>query len=150
MLDSARIASIRRKLSDRRKEIMMGVRTRQTSARWLMSLVFFLQGAPPAPPPPPNAKAAAPIDFTGQWVSFVTEDWRYRMITPPKGDYAGVPMTPEARTVAAAWDPAADEAAGNQCKSYGAAAIMRVPTRLHVMWQDDNTMRIDTDAGTQT
>src|SRR6059036_2650623 len=71
---------------------MMGVRTRQTSARWLMSFVLFLQGAPAAPPPPTNAKAAAPIDFIGQWVSVVTEDWRYRMITPPKGNYAGVPL----------------------------------------------------------
>ena len=49
-----------------------------------------------------------------------------------------------------AWDPAADEAAGNQCKSYGAAAIMRVPGRIHVTWQDDNTLRLDTDAGMQT
>jgi hypothetical protein len=72
------------------------------------------------------------------------------MITPPKGDYAGVPMTPDARRVADAWNPAADEAAGTQCKSYGAAAIMRVPTRVHITWQDDNTLRIDTDAGTQT
>jgi hypothetical protein len=95
-------------------------------------------------------KAQASIDMTGYWVSFVTEDWRYRMITPPKGDYAGVPMTAEARKIADAWDPAADEAAGSSCKSYGAAAIMRAPTRLHVTWQDDNTLRIDTDAGTQT
>src|SRR5881396_3664969 len=134
MLDSARIASTRRKLSDRRKEIMMGVRTRQTSARWLMSLVFFLQGAPPAPPPPPNAKAAAPIDFTGQWVSVVTEDWRYRMITPPKGNYAGVPLNDAARKIADNWDPAKDEAAGAQCKAYGAANIMRVPARIRISW----------------
>src|SRR2546425_3609678 len=72
------------------------------------------------------------------------------MLTPPKGDYAGVPMNPDGGKIADAWDPAADEAAGNPCKSYGAAAIMRVPTRLHVTWQDDNTLRIDTDAGTQT
>jgi len=77
--------------------------------------------------PPPSPKAAAPIDLTGYWVSVVSEDWRYRMVTPAKGDYQGVPMTPEALKVADAWDPAADEAAGNQCKSYGAAAIMRVP-----------------------
>ena len=50
-----------------------------------------------------------------------------RMLTPPKGDYQSVPMTPEARKIGDAWDPAADEAAGNQCKAYGAAAIMRVP-----------------------
>ena len=27
---------------------------------------------------------------------------------------------------------------------------MRVPGRLHITWADDNTLRIDTDAGTQT
>jgi hypothetical protein len=105
--------------------------------------------APPAQAPPP-AKASAPIDLTGYWVAFVNEDWRYRMVTPAKGDYRGVPITLEALKVINAWDPAADEAAGSQCKSYGAGAIMRVPGRIHVTWQDDNTMRIDADAGTQT
>jgi hypothetical protein len=93
---------------------------------------------------------SAPIDVTGYWVAFVTEDWRFRMITPPKGDYTGVPMTAEARRIADAWDAAADERAGNECRAYGAAAIMRVPGRLHVTWQDDHTLRVDTDAGTQT
>jgi len=100
--------------------------------------------------PPPSPQASAPIDLTGYWVSVVTEDWRYRMVTPAKGDYQGVPMTPEAVKVADAWDPAADEAAGNQCKSYGAAAIMRVPGRIRMSWQDDTTLRLETDAGTQT
>jgi hypothetical protein len=103
-----------------------------------------------APPPPQAPKAAAPIDLTGYWVSIVTEDWRYRMVTPTKGDYQAVPMTPEARKVADGWDPAADEAAGNQCKSYGAAAIMRVPGRAHITWQDDKTLRLELDTGTQT
>ncbi len=128
----------------------MGVRTRQTSARWLMSLVFFLQGAPAVPPPPPNAKAAAPIDFTGQWVSVVTEDWRYRMITPPKGNYAGVPLNDAARKIADNWDPAKDEAAGAQCKAYGAANIMRVPARIRISWADDDALKLETDAGMQT
>ena len=97
-----------------------------------------------------NAKAAAPLDLTGYWVSVVNEDWRSRMVTPPKGDYRGVPITREALEIVNAWDPAADETAGNQCKSYGAAAIMRVPGRLHITWQDDNTLRVDIDAGTQT
>ena len=100
--------------------------------------------------PPPSPKAAAPIDVTGYWVSIVTEDWRYRMVTPPKGDYQSVPMTMESRKVADAWDPAKDEAAGEQCKSYGAAGIMRIPERLHITWQDDNTLKMDIDAGTQT
>jgi len=95
-------------------------------------------------------KAAAPIDLTGYWVSVVNEDWRYRMVTPAPGDYQGVPMTGEARKVADAWDPAKDEAAGEQCKSYGAPALLRVPEHLHITWQDDRTMRLDTDAGTQT
>ena len=70
---------------------------------------------------PPTAKAAAPMDLTGYWVAFVSEDWRFRMVTPPKGDYRGVPLTPEGRKVADAWDPAADEAAGKKCKAYGGA-----------------------------
>ncbi len=106
------------------------------------------RGGPPQAGQTP--KAAAPIDLTGYWVSIVTEDWRYRMVTPAKGDYQSVPMTADAAKVADAWDPAADEAAGNQCKSYGAAAIMRVPGRIHVTWQDDETLRLDTDAGMQT
>ena len=100
--------------------------------------------------PPRSPQAAAPIDLTGYWVSLVTEDWRWRMVTPPKGDYASVPLNPEGRRVADTWDPAKDEAAGNQCKAYGAAAIMRVPTRLHITWDNENALRIDTDAGTQT
>ncbi len=107
------------------------------------------RGGPPAAAPP-TPKAAAPIDLTGYWVSIVSEDWRYRMVTPTKGDYQGVPMTPDAVKVADAWDPAADTAAGNQCRSYGAAAIMRVPGRVHITWPDDNTLRLETDAGTQT
>ncbi len=104
------------------------------------------RGAGPAPTP----KASAAIDLTGYWVSVVTEDWKFRMVTPNKGEYGGVPLTPEGRRVADTWDPAKDEAAGTQCKSYGAPAIMRVPGRLHVTWESDNTLRIDTDAGTQT
>jgi len=100
--------------------------------------------------PPQTAEAAAPIDITGYWVSIVTEDWRWRMTTPPKGDYAGVPLNAEARKIADAWDPAKDEASGEQCKSYGAANIMRVPGRIHITWQDDQTLKLETDAGTQT
>jgi hypothetical protein len=100
--------------------------------------------------PPPSPKDAAPMDLTGYWVSIVTEDWRYRMVTPAKGDYASVPLNPEGRKVADAWDPAKDEASGSQCKSYGAAALMRVPGRLHITWADDNTLKIEADAGTQT
>jgi hypothetical protein len=105
-------------------------------------------GPPPGPPPVP--KAAAPIDLTEYWVSLITEDWRFRMVTPPKGDYTSVPVNAEGRKVADAWDPAKDEASGEQCKAYGAAGIMRLPTRLHITWQDDNTLKLETDAGTQT
>jgi hypothetical protein len=52
--------------------------------------------------------------------------------------------------MADAWDPAKDEAAGNQCKAYGAPALMRIPGRLHITWQDDSTLKVETDAGTQT
>ena len=97
-----------------------------------------------------NARTSAAIEMTGYWVSVVTEDWRYRMVTPPKGSYGGVPVSGEGRRVAGEWDPAKDEAAGLQCKSYGAAALMRVPGRLHITWDNDTTMKIEADAGTQT
>jgi len=100
--------------------------------------------------PPPAAKAAAPVDVTGYWVSVVTEDWRFRMLTPRKGDYESVPLTAEAKRVADAWDPAKDEAAGDQCKAYGPPGIMRAPGRLHITWDTNDTLRIDADAGTQT
>jgi hypothetical protein len=97
-----------------------------------------------------TARAAAPYDVTGYWVSEVTEKWRYRMLVPDKGDYTMVPLNPEGRKVANAWDPARDQASGEQCKSYGAAGILQVPGRLHISWQDDSTLRVDTDSGTQT
>lgn len=97
-----------------------------------------------------SAREQAPYDLTGYWVSVVTEDWRWRMLTPPVGDYASVPMTPAARQVADQWDRQADARNGNECRPYGAGGIMRVPGRLHISWADEKTLKIDTDAGTQT
>lgn len=99
---------------------------------------------------PQTPRAATPKDFTGYWVSEVTERWRYRMMVPDKNDYPFVPLNPEGRKVAETWDPAKDDTYGNACKSYGAPAIMQVPSRIHIYWQDDNTLRMDVDSGTQT
>jgi hypothetical protein len=99
---------------------------------------------------PRTGKAAAPVDLTGYWVSIITEDWRWRMITPARGDFASIPVNAEAAKVGDAWDPAKDETAGLQCKAYGAPAIMRIPGRIHITWADDDTLKIETDAGTQT
>jgi hypothetical protein len=118
---------------------------------WLSASVLISgQGQGPQAAPPRTAQSAAPIDLTGYWVSIVTKDWRYRMVTPAKGDYASIPIKPETRQLADAWDPAKDEAAGEQCRSYGAPALMRVPGRLHITWHDDATMSVEADAGTQT
>jgi hypothetical protein len=99
---------------------------------------------------PPTPRAASPIDLTGHWVSVVTEDWKFRMVTPNKGEYGSVPLNPAGRKLADSWDPARDEAAGNQCKAYGAASIMRVPGHVRIAWENDNVLRVETDAGTQT
>ena len=96
-----------------------------------------------------SAKAAAPIDVTGYWVSLVTEDWRYRMLAAPKGDYYSIPLTPEARKIADTWDAARDAAQGKQCLAYGAPAIMRLPGRVRVSWGDDDTLKLEIDAGRQ-
>ena len=53
------------------------------------------------------------------------------------------------RKTADGWDLAKDKANGVECKAFGAAAIMRMPTRLQITWQDDNTLKIETDAGQQ-
>jgi hypothetical protein len=102
------------------------------------------------PQPPRSAKAAAPVDFTGYWVSPVMEDWRWRMVTPLRGDFASIPINRAGYDLGMQWDPAKDEAAGLQCKAYGAPAIMRIPGRVHITWQDENTLKVETDAGTQT
>lgn len=100
---------------------------------------------------PQNARTSAPVDLTGYWVPVVSEDWRHRMATPRKGDYESLPaLTPEARKIADAWDIARDDAAGLQCKAFGVGGIVRQPGRLHVTWQDDNTLKMEFDAGTQT
>jgi len=127
-------------------------RTAVTSIVVSLFLATALHAQAPARPATPEVapKQAAPIDLTGYWVAVVTEDWRWRMVTPAKGDYASVPINLAAKTMADKWDPSKDEAAGEQCRSYGAPAIMRVPGRLHITWQDDRTLKVETDAGEQT
>src|SRR3954466_12158135 len=100
--------------------------------------------------PPATAQASAPIDLTGYWVSVITEDWRWRMATPPKGDYQSLPLNQAARKAADTWDLAKDDAAGLQCKAYGAGNIVRQPGRIYVTWEDPNTLKMEFDAGTQT
>jgi hypothetical protein len=100
--------------------------------------------------PKSQAPAGTLLDLTGYWLSIVTEDWRYRMMTMPKGEHPGMPLNAEGNRVANAWDPAKDEAAGEQCRAYGAAGVMRLPGRLHITWESDNTLKVETEAGTQT
>jgi hypothetical protein len=106
--------------------------------------------AAPRGAPAPTARTQAPFDPTGYWVSLITQNWRYRMLVPGKGEYADVPINMQAKQVADAWSAGPDEAAGKACEAYGAAIIMRNPERLHIAWLDDNTLRVDTDEGMQT
>lgn len=107
---------------------------------------------------------AAPIDLTGYWTAVITEDWRVRMLTASKGDFGSgpnaeelpfggqgnIPYNAEGRRMSRNWDPAKDGASGEACAAYGAGGIMRLATHLHVTWQDQNTLRMDLDAGNQT
>jgi len=127
---------------------------------WLVFLLLALavasgasaqgRGAGQGGAAPQAGRAGAIKDLTGYWVSVVAEHWHLRMMVPPKGDVTMLPVNADARRAANMWDPAKDEAAGEACRSYGAPTIMRVPGRLHITWVDDNTLKIETDAGTQT
>ncbi len=97
-----------------------------------------------------QGQRGTPFDMTGYWTSVITQSWRLRMVVPPKRDYMGIPMLPVAKQLADAWDPTRPVPADELCKGYGAAIIMTMPERLHITWQDANTLKMDIDAGTQT
>jgi hypothetical protein len=101
--------------------------------------------------PPRTPRESAPYDLAGYWVSLVSEDWRVRMLMGQKGDWLFMQgrygsLNAEGLRAANAADPV-NEA---PCMAYGAAGIMRVPGRLRISWEDDSTLRIETDAGEQT
>ena len=94
-----------------------------------------------------SPREAAPIDLEGYWTTLITEDWRWRMYTPPKGDFVSLPLNEEGLRVGNMWDPDEDE---GTCRPYGAGNIMRMPVRINVSWDDDYTLRLETDHGMQT
>lgn len=99
--------------------------------------------------PPPTPRAAAPFDLEGYWISVVNEDWMFRMVTPPAGEYTGVPLNRAGRALADAWSPDADAQLPDKCRAYGAPALMRVPGRIRFEWIDDSTLSLQTEAGEQ-
>lgn len=130
---------------------MKFLRTPRTpiAVAWLGLTLGVAAQPPPAPTTPATARAAAQVDLTGTWVAQITEDWRWRMITPPKGDYTSVPLNAHGRAVADGWDRERDAASGEACRAYGAGGLLRQPTRLRIDWADDDTLRIESDAGEQ-
>ena len=134
-------------MSVKRSLIVLG------AACLLLSSVEAQRGAGPAGAAQ-SAKVAAPVDLTGYWVSLVTEDWIERMApdSPPsgtggRGGGGGAPGGGRGRGGA---PPAASAAPADPCRAYGAGGSMRVPGRLNITWADDNTLKIEMDAGTQT
>lgn len=103
-----------------------------------------------ARPPQLSGREAAALELTGTWVSVVGEDWRHRMLTAPRGDYESLPLTATARALADEWDPQADLAIGDECKAYGAPGVTRMPGRMRISWEDDETLKLEFDAGQQT
>lgn len=103
------------------------------------------QGAPVA------ARSTAAVDVAGTWVSVITEEWVSRMVTSRKGYVrgGGIHVTPEGMKLVNMWDPARDEAAGEQCKGYGAVGVTRLPGKVRLTWQDENTLKAEFEAGSQ-
>jgi len=115
------------------------------------------RGAPAGAPAGVGARGAAPVDLTGYWVSLVTEDYIERMF--PDSPRSGVPRAGGGggrggggQGAAGGRGGAAPAAAApaDPCRVYGAAGSMRLPGRLNITWADDNTLKIDMDAGKQT
>jgi hypothetical protein len=96
--------------------------------------------------PAPQGRTGAPVDLTGTWVSVVTEDWMWRMRTANKGDATSVPLNAEGNRVMNTWEPSMD----GRCEAYGVGGLMRMPLRVKISWQDDMTLKIESDAGQQT
>lgn len=103
-----------------------------------------------APVPIRTAQESAGFDPTGVWVAVVTEDWRWRMVVPKQGDATSIPLNAAGLAATKEWDPARDAAAGDHCKAFGAGGVMRLPLRLRVSWADNQTLKVETEAGQQT
>jgi len=131
--------------------------TALAGALTIFHVALAAQAPSPSRPPgsPDTAEKAALIDLTGYWVSVVNQDWRFRMMTPPKGDYAQVPLNAAARKIADEFNPALYGGANYQtsqiidCRAYGAAALMHMPMRLHITWASPDVLKIETDWGQQ-
>jgi hypothetical protein len=100
--------------------------------------------------PPAPARQAAPVDLTGTWVSLVTEDWIERMSpqSPPSGTGGGFGFGGRGGFGGGGPTPA-PAASDDPCAAYGAGGIMRVPGRVRISWQDENTLLLEYDQGSQ-
>jgi len=134
-------------MATRRSGVVVAALAAGIVSAGLAAPAALAQRRPQGPPLP--AQKAALIDVTGYWTTVISADWRWRMMTPPIGDFSSVPLNPAGIQLTMAWNPQRDIADGAQCRAYGAAGVMRLPTRLHVHWADDETLEIDTDAGQQ-
>jgi hypothetical protein len=99
---------------------------------------------------PVTARALAPVDLTGVWVSVVTEDWRAQVEPPERRERSAIPLSPAGLSLVNARNPVKDETAGEACRGYGAPGVMRAPGRIRINWDNDNTLKIETEAGSQT
>ena len=98
-----------------------------------------------APAAPPTPRAQAPLDLTGYWVAIISEDWRWRMITPSRGDFPSIPINAgRAEDCRRAGTRPRTRPPAKQCKAYGAPGLMRGPTRLRITWLDDDTLKLET------
>jgi len=145
-------------LSGRKKAVAMEL---SKARHWLIVITIVILSigwtivpseavAGQAPAVPQTARESAPFDPTGLWVAVITEDWRWRMMVPKQGDVTSIPVNDAGLKAAREWDAARDAAAGEHCKPFGAGGVMRLPLRLRVSWVDNQTLKVETEAGQQT
>jgi len=87
--------------------------------------------------------AAAQIDLSGIWAPIMHEDQAERAPGPEIGDYAGLPITPEARSRALTWDASLLTIPEHQCQPHPSTYGFRGVGNLRI-WvdQDPQTQQV--------
>ena len=87
------------------------------------------------------ARAAAQVDFSGEWAPRFHEDQPERVPGPELGDYLGLPINEAARLRADSWDASMQTLPEWQCRPHSADYIWRGPSPLTIRKEENPLTR---------